>query len=325
MTNGRPYKPGRANYPPVLLRKRDAAFRHHAYLKISEGCNRACAFCAIPLIRGKQVSSSINDLAEEARQLEKSGVKELTLVAQDLSSYGLDLHNSENLTSLLENLLKKTKIPWIRLMYLYPEHITDDLLNLMATEPRICKYIDMPIQHASDKILKLMRRKGTQKDLRNLIEKIRVKVSGISLRTTLLLGFPGETHEDFEELMRFADDIQFEHLGAFIWSPEEGTSAIKLKRERVPEDVARLRLNALTERSEEISLEKNEQLIGKTVEVILDSVADESEFHFYGRTRGDAFEVDNVVRILEGNGSVGKICKVKIVDAKEHEIDGVIL
>jgi ribosomal protein S12 methylthiotransferase len=309
--------------PPKRIKNFE--YPHHAYLKISDGCNRACSFCAIPAIRGKQVSQSIENLVSEAKHLEKNGVVELSLIAQDLSSYGTDLYKKASLERLLEALLKNTKIPWLRLMYLYPEHITDSLLNLMAKEPRICKYADMPIQHASDRMLKLMRRKYKAASLRNLLHKMRESVPGITLRTTVLLGFPGEMHSDFEELMSLAEEIRFEHLGGFIWSPEEGTAAIKLKQEQVPVETARLRLDALIERQEEISEEKNRELIGQTLEVILDSVAEESEFHFYGRTQGNALETDNAVRILEGSGRVGEIRKAKIVDATAHELDAILL
>ncbi|MDR2581554.1 MAG: 30S ribosomal protein S12 methylthiotransferase RimO [Fibromonadaceae bacterium] len=305
-------------------RFKNAEFPHHAYLKVAEGCNRACSFCAIPAIRGKQVSRNIESLVEEAKQLEENGVLELSLIAQDLSSYGIELYKKASLETLLEALLKNTKIPWLRLMYLYPEHITDSLLNLIAKEPRICKYADMPIQHASDKMLKLMQRKYNAKTLRSLLCKMRETVPNITLRTTVLLGFPGETHSDFEELMQLAEEIRFEHLGGFIWSPEEGTPALKLKEERIPEKTARLRLNALIEMQEEISREKNEALIGQILDVILDSAADESEFHFYGRTQGNALESDNIVRILKGKGNIGSIRKAKITNAYAHELDGVL-
>ncbi len=308
--------------PPKRIRNFE--FPHHAYLKIAEGCNRACSFCAIPAIRGRQISQSIENLVCEAKQLEENGVQELSLIAQDLSSYGTDLYKTVSLERLLEALLKNTKIPWLRLMYLYPEHITDGLLNLMAKEPRICKYADIPIQHASDKMLKLMRRKYTAKNLRDTLCKMREMVPGITLRTTVLLGFPGESHNDFEELMNLAEEIRFEHLGGFIWSPEEGTAAMKLKEELVPVETARLRLDALIERQEEISTEKNCAMIGQTMDVILDSIAEESEFHFYGRTQGNALETDDVVRVLEGSGDVGQIRKVKIVDAGTHEVDGIL-
>jgi len=302
--------------PPKRIRNFE--YPHHAYIKIAEGCNRACSFCAIPSIRGRQASQSIENLVEEAKQLEENGVLELSLIAQDLSSYGTDLYKKPSLEKLLEALLKNTKIPWLRLMYLYPEHITDSLLGLMAKEKRICKYADMPIQHASDKMLRLMRRKYRAKDLRNLLHKMRENVPNISLRTTVLLGFPGEMHSDFEELMNLAEEIRFEHLGGFIWSPEEGTSALRLKEELVPVETARLRLNALTELQEEISTEKNEALIGQTINVILDSTSE-------GRTQGNALETDNITRILKGNGKIGTIRKAKIVGANAHELDAILL
>ncbi len=309
--------------PPKRIKNFE--YPHHAYIKIAEGCNRACSFCAIPSIRGRQVSQSIENLVEEAKQLEKNGVLELSLIAQDLSSYGTDLYKEPCLERLLEGLLKNTKIPWLRLMYLYPEHITNSLLGLMAKEKRICKYADMPIQHASDKMLRLMRRKYKAADLRNLLHKIREKVQGISLRTTVLLGFPGETHSDFEELMDLAEEVRFEHLGGFIWSPEEGTAALRLKEELVPVETARLRLNALTELQEEISREKNEDLVGKTLDVILDSLAEEKEFRFYARTQGNSLETDNIARILKGSGKPGTIRKAKIVGAASHELDAILL
>jgi len=302
--------------PPKRIRNFE--YPHHAYVKIAEGCNRACSFCAIPSIRGRQASQSIENLVEEAKQLEENGVVELSLIAQDLSSYGTDLYKKPSLEKLLEALLKNTKIPWLRLMYLYPEHITNSLLGLISKEKRICKYADMPIQHASDKMLRLMRRKYKAKDLLNLLHKMRENVPNISLRTTVLLGFPGETHSDFEELMNLAEEIRFEHLGGFIWSPEEGTAALRLKEELVPVETARLRLNALTELQEEISREKNEALIGKTLNVILDSISE-------GRTQGNALETDNITRILKGNGKSGTIRKAKIVGANAHELDGILL
>lgn len=310
--------------PPPRLNL--GGYPHHAYLKVAEGCNRNCAFCAIPGIRGKQDSRSIASLIDEAKQLEQSGVKEITLIAQDLSFYGRErAGKGENLEKLLEGILHNTSIPWVRMLYLYPAFITDGLLGLMAKEERICNYADMPIQHASDRMLKLMRRNYTGKELRDLLYKMRERVPGLALRSTVLLGFPGETHEDYEELMRLVEDIRFDRLGGFVWSPEEGTHAMDLKEERVPEEVGRQRLEALIEAQNEISLARNEALIGQEVEIIIDEVAEESEFHFYARTRADALEVDNQVRILEGDGQVGEIRKARIVDAGPHELDAVLV
>ena len=310
--------------PPPRLNL--GGYPHHAYLKLAEGCNRNCSFCAIPGIRGKQVSRSIDSLVAEAQILEKNGVQEITLIAQDLSYYGRErASRGENLESLLRALLQHTQIPWIRMLYLYPAFIDDSLLELIASEPRICKYIDMPIQHASDRMLKLMRRNYTAKELRTLLEKMRQKIPGLTLRTTVLLGFPGETHEDFEELMQLVQDIRFERLGGFVWSPEEGTHAMQLQEERVPVEVARQRLEAVIEVQNDISLAHNESLIGQEMEIILDEVAEESEFHFYGRSRGDALDVDNQIRILEGNGQIGQIVKARIVDAGPHDLDAILM
>lgn len=297
------------------------SFAHHAYLKIAEGCNRRCAFCAIPNIRGKQVSRSIEELVFEAQQLEAQGVKELTLVAQDTTYFGREKgKKGGTLQSLLEALLKNTTIPWIRTLYWYPDFIDDALLDLIAKEPRLCKYIDMPIQHASDRQLKLMARHYNQKTLYSLLNKIKEKIPDVSLRTTVLVGFPGETHEDFEELMTLIQTIPFNHLGGFIFSPEEDTPAEKITAERVNESEARLRLDSITEYQEDLCLERNEGLIGKTIRIIIDEVAEESEFHFYGRTEGSALDTDDIVKVIEGDAQVGHFYNAQVVDATPHEL-----
>lgn len=306
----------------VPLRKNLGGFRHHAYLKIAEGCDRRCAYCAIPLIRGRQVSRSIEDIVAEARELEKSGVRELTLIAQDTTYFGREKHSpGGNFKELLRALLRETSIPWIRSLYWYPEFIDDELLDLMANEPRLCKYVDLPIQHSSDKILKLMKRRYSGQELRALLLKIRERVPGVTLRSTVLVGFPGETHEDFETLMELLAEIRFEHLGGFVYSPEEGTLAERLKLPVPPEAEARARLDAVTGLQEEICLENNEALIGREVVVMLDEVAEESEFHFYGRTEGNAMDVDDIVRVVEGSGEVGTLRRALVLDAGPHELD----
>lgn len=210
-------------------------FPHHAYLKIAEGCDRRCAFCAIPNIRGKQVSFSIESIVREAKELERQCVKELTLIAQDTTFYGHEQGKSgPTLAKLLKAILRETNIPWIRTLYWYPQFIDDELLDLMANEPRLCKYIDMPIQHASDRILKSMRRHYTQESLRKILQAMREKIPGVTLRTTVLVGFPGETDADFDELMKLIQEVRFEHLGGFVFSPEEGTPAMKLEESSVP-------------------------------------------------------------------------------------------
>lgn len=301
-------------------------FPHHAYLKIAEGCDRRCAFCAIPNIRGKQVSFSIESIVREAKELENQGVKELTLIAQDTTFYGHEQgKNGPTLAKLLKAILRETNIPWIRTLYWYPQFIDDELLDLMANEPRLCKYIDMPIQHASDGILKLMRRHYTQKSLREMLQAMRAKIPGVTLRTTVLVGFPGETDADFDELMRLVQDVRFEHLGGFVFSPEEGTPALKLEEKTVPEDLARARLDAINDVQEEISTEANEAFIGKEVKVLIDEVAEESDYHFIGRTEGNSLDADDIVKIVEGDAIPGEFYLVKIIDAEPHELVGKIL
>lgn len=295
-------------------------YAHHAYLKIAEGCNRRCAFCAIPNIRGKQVSRSIDELVLEAQQLEAQGVKELTLVAQDTTYFGREKAGRITLQKLLEALLANTTIPWIRTLYWYPDFIDDGLLDLIAKEPRLCKYIDIPIQHASDSVLKSMKRHYDQEKLYALLEKIKHQIPGVTLRSTVLVGFPGETHEDFEELMTLIQKIEFDHLGGFVYSPEEGTPAEKLTATPVSESDARLRLEMITEYQESLSLERNENLIGKTIKIIVDEVAEESEYHFYGRTEGSALDTDDIVKVIEGDGDVGEFYDALIVDAGPHEL-----
>lgn len=294
---------------------------HHAYLKIAEGCNRRCAYCAIPLIRGKQVSRSIDDIVAEAKELEAQGVKELTLIAQDTTYFGHEKgKKGGTLAQLLKAILDNTKIPWIRTLYWYPQFVDDELLDLMAKEKRLCKYVDMPIQHASDKMLKLMKRHYRKAELVELLKKIRERIPKVTLRTTVLVGFPGETHEDFEELMELLQDIRFDHLGGFVFSPEEGTPVMEMNLPSVDESEARARLDAITDFQEELAAERAEKMIGKKITIILDQVAEESEYHFYGRTEGDSLDNDNIVKVLEGDGEVGTFRKALVVDAEPHEL-----
>ena len=225
----------------------------------------------------------------------------------------------------MKAILRETNIPWIRTLYWYPQFIDDELLDLMAKEPRLCKYIDMPIQHANDNVLKRMRRHYTQKTLREMLQKMRDKIPGVTLRTTVLVGFPGETQEDFEELMDLIQNVRFEHLGGFVFSPEEGTPAMKLEDAPVPEDLARARLDAINDIQEEISLEANEALIGTEVPVLIDEVAEESDYHFIGRTEGNSLDADDIVKIVEGDATPGEFYLVKIVDAEPHELIGKIV
>jgi ribosomal protein S12 methylthiotransferase len=301
---------------------------HHAYLKISEGCNRVCSFCAIPGIRGKQDSYSPENIIREAQMLQQKGIQELSLIAQDLTYYGRELKGSSHtLSGLLKNLLKETDIPWIRLMYAYPSFLDDDLLDLLRNEPRICTYLDMPIQHASTSVLKNMRRGYDGNMLRNTLERLRKEVPELALRTTLLIGYPGETDEDFLELTQLIQDIRFDRLGCFGYSAEDGTFAEESQQNlnRVPLELIEERTSIIMQIQQEISLERNQNLIGRELKVIIDEVAEGSEYHFFARTEWDAPEVDNRVQIIDGDATPGEFRKVQIVDASEYDLDARML
>lgn len=296
----------------------------HAYLKIAEGCNRTCSFCAIPGMRGKQVSKSVKNIIEEAQALQEQGIQEISLIAQDLTFYGREKNGpGSNLTELLQALISETDIPWIRMMYGYPAFINDDLIDMMANEKRICSYLDMPIQHASNNMLKRMRRGHTEESLRKLLLKLRSNVPDIALRTTLLLGFPGETEEDVKTLINLMDEIKFDRLGCFPYSDEEGTHAFDAfpKSDHLSEEVIQDRISRVMTRQADISLERNESLIGKELEVLIDSEAEGSDYHFFARTQWDAPEVDNRVCILEGSATPGSFRKVQILSASEYDLE----
>jgi ribosomal protein S12 methylthiotransferase len=290
---------------------------HYAYLKVSEGCNRKCAFCIIPSIRGGHRSTPIPDLVREAEYLSSLGVKELLLVAQDLSSYGTDLKVS--LRDLLSQLEKVEGIQWIRLHYAYPAGFPTDILPLMAQSEKILPYLDIPFQHASNSILKAMRRGHTSKQDRLLIHRLREEVPGIILRTTLITGYPGETEEDFNQLLLFVKEIRFDRLGVFTFSPEEGTHAATLPND-VPDDVKEARAATIMELQESISLEKNQKLIGSSMEVLIDRLDGEDAT---GRTQGDSPEVDQEVFITPSEGlSAGTFVNVIIESAGPHDLFG---
>ncbi|MEN9354879.1 MAG: ribosomal protein methylthiotransferase RimO [Fibrobacterota bacterium] len=297
---------------------------HYAYVKISEGCDRVCSFCAIPGIRGKHISRTADEIVAEIRELVAQGVKEAILIAQDLTYWGRDLGKGKTLATLLRTLLSETGIQWIRLTYAYPQFLDDELLELMGSEPRICKYLDMPLQHASESMLKIMRRGHSRIDLRGMVARLRSKVPGISLRTTFLVGHPGETDEDFRELMDFVEESRFERLGVFPYSPEEGTHAFDLG-DAVPAEIAQERMNALMSRQAEISLECNEALIGRELTVLVDEIAEGESWRFNARTQADAPEVDNSIQIVDGETSVGEFVRVRIVGATEYDLEAVVL
>jgi len=310
-----------ADYKHELIGERlTTTPRHYAYLKISEGCNRTCAFCAIPLMRGKHVSRPIEELATEAANLARMGVKELMLIAQELTYYGLDLYKERALPRLLHALADVEGIEWIRLHYAYPSKFPTEIFNLMAERPEICNYLDIPLQHASDSVLERMRRQITQAETRRIIETARRRVPGITIRTTMLVGFPGETEEEFEELCRFVEDMEFDRLGVFQYSHEEDTRAYALPDD-LPAQVKAERANRIMEIQQEISFRKNREKIGKTFRVLFDRKEGE---YFVGRTEGDSPEVDNEVLVKASQHylRVGDFAEVRIVDALEYDLFG---
>ncbi len=289
------------------------------YLKIAEGCNNLCSYCAIPSIRGSFRSRKIEDLEKEARDLVEQGAVEIILVAQDTTRYGEDLYGQPRLINLLQRLVKIEGLSWIRLMYLQPGGITEELLEIIAKEEKILPYLEIPIQHVRSGILKRMNREGDEEFLRGLINLIRSKIPGVFLRTTIMVGFPGESNEDFRALRNFLQEIRFERLGVFKYSAEKGTSAASFSGQ-VPEKVKQTRLQELEELQREIAYAHNQELVGGVFEVLIEEVVQD---HALGRTRWDAPEIDNLVIVEEGqNLEAGRIYPVRINLALEYELVG---
>ena len=318
---------------PLLLKALGADYKHellgerltttpknYAYLKIAEGCDRPCSFCAIPIMRGKHVSQSIEKLVKEAEGLAKNGVKELILIAQDLTYYGLDLYKKRNLAELLENLVKVEGIEWIRLHYAFPTGFPMDVLELMKREPKICNYIDIPLQHISDNILKSMRRGTTKEKTTKLLKDFRAAVPGMTIRTTLIVGYPGETQEDFEIMRDWVQEMKFERLGCFTYSHEENTHAYLLK-DNVPEEVKQARAAEIMDLQSQISWDLNQEKVGQTFKCIIDRKEGQ---YFIGRTEFDSPDVDNEVLIDASKFYVktGDFINVKIIDATEFDLYG---
>jgi ribosomal protein S12 methylthiotransferase len=294
--------------------------RHYAYFKISEGCDRPCSFCAIPLMRGKHVSRTIDELVAEAKHLASAGTRELLLIAQDSTYYGLDLYGKRRLADLLKALSDVPGIGWIRLHYAFPTGFPLDVLDVMAERPNICKYLDMPLQHVSDRMLASMRRGTTKASTRALIETIRAKMPGVALRTTLITGYPGETRADHEEMLRWVEETRFDRLGVFTYSHEEGTHAFSLKDD-VGEKEKKRRAEAVMAAQQPISLALNASKVGKTFKTLIDYK--EGPF-FHGRTEADSPEVDNEVRV-DGRKHylrIGDFVDVKMTAAEEYDLVG---
>ena len=308
-----------ADYKHELIGERlTTTPKNYAYLKIAEGCDRPCSFCAIPLMRGKHKSTPIEDLVTEAEKLAANGVKELILIAQDLTYYGLDLYKKRNLAKLLKELVKVDGIEWIRLHYAFPTGFPMDVLEVMKTEPKICNYIDIPLQHISDEILKSMRRGTTYETTNRLLKQFRKTVPEMAIRTTLIVGYPGESEADFELLKDWVKDMRFERLGCFTYSHEENTHAYNLEDD-VPEEIKQQRANEIMEIQSQISWELNQQKIGQEFKVVIDRK--EGNF-FVGRTEFDSPDVDNEVLIdaTKTYLKTGEFTKVKITDASDFDL-----
>ena len=291
-----------------------------ATLKIAEGCNNTCTYCIIPMIRGKFRSKKMEDIITEAKELANAGCKELILIAQDVTYYGKDLYGKVVLPELLRKLCKIDGIEWIRLMYCYDERITDELIQVMAKEDKICKYIDIPLQHASDNILRSMRRQTTRKSIKDTLAKLKAAMPDIHVRTTLIVGFPGETEDDYDQLLELVESERFSRLGVFTYSQEENTVAAEMDNQ-IDEDIKQTRFDGVMRRQMLISSELNQEKIGKVFDVIVDSMDEDGSF--IGRTRFDAPEIDNSVIFTSKNElQPGDIVKVKINDAFDYDIIG---
>ncbi|GGG08677.1 30S ribosomal protein S12 methylthiotransferase RimO [Pontibacter amylolyticus] len=321
---------------PQLLKKLEADYKHEligerllttpshfAYFKIAEGCNRPCSFCAIPLMRGKHVDRPIEDLVREAKRLASMGTKELILIAQDLTYYGLQHYGERKLADLLRNLSDVEGIDWIRMQYAYPSQFPMDVFDVMNERKNICKYLDMPLQHVSDNMLKTMRRGISKRRTIELVDQIRQRVPDIALRTTLIAGHPGETEQDFQELYDWVEETRFERLGIFTYSHEESTHSHTLE-DNVPDEVKQERADAIMELQQGISVELNEEKIGKTYKVLFDR---KESGYFVGRTQYDSPEVDNEVLVPADNQYVrlGDFANVKITDASDFDLYGEVV
>ncbi len=293
---------------------------HYAYMKISEGCNRTCSFCAIPLMRGKHVSRPVEELVKEAKALAAQGVKELILIAQELTFYGLDIYKKRRLPELLAELSKVDGIEWIRLHYAYPAQFPMEIIDAIAENEKVCHYLDMPLQHAADNVLTSMRRNITNAETRDLINKIRERIPGIAIRTTMLVGYPNETEQEFDELKTFIEDMRFDRLGVFTYSDEESTRAHNLE-DTIPQEIKEQRAAELMGIQENISFELNQQRVGKEYKVLFDR---KEGGYFIGRTEFDSPEVDNEVLVEAANSyvRVGDFARVKITRAEEFDLYG---
>jgi len=294
----------------------------YSFLKIADGCNNHCTYCVIPSLRGRYRSRKMEDIIHEAGYLVDSGAKELILIAQDTTKYGIDLYGERKLKDLICEISKIEKLEWIRLLYCYPDQIDDDLIDEIANNVKVCKYLDVPIQHSSDKILKNMGRKGSSVDIKNIIAKLREKIPEIYIRTTMIVGFPGEDEEDFANLHEFVKKLEFERLGVFMYSREEGTPAAKIKSQ-VKKDIKRKRHQNLMALQNKITVEKNKSRLNKSYDVLVEGVADDGIF-YYGRSYAEAPDIDGLIYFTSSYPlEEGSFVKVKILNIEQYDLIGV--
>lgn len=302
--------------------------KHYAYVKIAEGCNNRCSYCTIPSIRGSYQSREIESVINEVEQLVSNGVKEINIVAQDTTDYGLDIYKKRRLAELLKGLVKIKNLFWIRLLYTYPEHFDDELIDIIDGEEKLCNYIDIPIQHIDDEILKKMKRKSSEKQIRGLIEKLRHRIPDIVLRTSLITGFPGETEAQYKRLYDFVKEAGFHRLGVFAYSKEEGTPASRYKNQ-LTQKIKDRRRNEIMRLQSGISLNKNRELIGKTLKALINGLSNESELLIEGRYYGQAPEVDGVIYINDGIGldkiRAGEFVDIEITEAHQYDLVGKVI
>jgi ribosomal protein S12 methylthiotransferase len=298
--------------------------QHSAYVKIAEGCNRNCAFCAIPIMRGKQRSRPVESIVAEARRLAAEGVREINLISQDTINYGVDLGLRQGLVSLLRELVKVKELNWIRPFYLYPQQITDELLDLYAGEDKITKYIDMPLQHINDRMLKRMHRLGDRKAIESLVDRIRSRIPGVTFRTAFIVGFPGETDAAFDELKGYVEQAEFDRVAVFLYSDEEDTSAVDLD-DKIERPVMDERRNELLAIQESIAAAQSQTLVGSTMQVMVEGPSEETEWLLEGRHEGLAPEIDGVVYINDGTAQPGELVTVEITDAATYDLVGHIV
>ncbi|WP_134700439.1 30S ribosomal protein S12 methylthiotransferase RimO [Ammoniphilus sp. YIM 78166] len=307
------------SYENVARRKVEKG-TYTAYIKIAEGCDNTCTFCIIPQLRGKFRSRSIESIVREAEDLAAQGIKEVSLIAQDLTNYGMDLYGKHQLPELLKEVSKVEGIEWIRIHYAYPGYFSDELIEEIATNPKICNYIDMPLQHSEDAILKRMRRPGRQRDTRELVNKIRDRVGQVAIRTSIIVGFPGETEEEFERLCDFVREMKFDRLGVFTYSQEEGTAANRLG-DQLDDATKERRANTLMEIQREIANDRNGQFVGQVLDVLIEKYDGKNDIYI-GRTQFDALEIDGEVFVTGYEGALGEIVKVKITHSYDYDLSG---